>query len=356
MKKNTMIEYRKKHPLPTKICKECKKEFTKDVSLRFVDFNNTKYCSMICYNRNKKGIKQGNRVPRIKKKCTNCKREMVIERWDKKRQFCNKDCKKKHEFNTSVIHKKDRILRGKGGICERCGIKTDKLHLHHIKYEYEGSGRENISNYMGLCSPCHRKLHHTLSKQEKSFVGHRQIQRAVIEILTALRVPLDDENFRNTPQRVSRMFSEMTEGLFAQEEIDNILQTKFPTTYSGMVLSKNIVVWSMCPHHLLPVRYNINVGIIFKDDCIGLSKIPRLVKLLAKRPVLQETLTSDIVDMISNKLDANGVICTISGLHTCMQARGVEVKDTSVITSAVRGCFETNDANCKEEFMGLIKL
>lgn len=328
-----------KTSLSDNICRQCGKILT---NLQ------DKFCSKKCTSLSRR--------KRFHVNCSFCNKTIERQNYEERstNYYCNEECRKKYSLAYNNSHKKDRILKVKGKKCERCGITDKPLDLHHVIYEY---GKDNNpKNYMILCRSCHHKLHYSLKKQEKGFIGVSAIQRCVVDILSALKIPLDDENFRNTPQRVSRMYLEMFEGLYAQEEIDNILSTSFPTEYKGMVVSQDIVVWSMCPHHLLPVRYTINVGIIFKDDCIGLSKIPRFVKLLAKRPVLQETLNSDIVTILSEKLKAEGVICTISGMHTCMQARGAEVKDTSVITSFVSGCFEKNSENCKGEFFKLLEL
>lgn len=235
--------------------------------------------------------------------------------------------------------------------CNRCG-KKGKLQAYYSDNLYIGESSYTIL----LCDKCYIKLCNEVRKKEKFFRGDDRIKKAVTEILDVFGLDKKDENFRNTPTRVSRMYMEMFEGLNSKEEVKEILRTKFPSTYEGMVISKDINVYSMCPHHLLPVKYEIHVGILFNKECIGLSKIPRLVELLAKRPVLQETLTQEITHLIDKNLKTLGSICIINGVHSCMQARGVKATGTSIITSSVTGKFLNPDKhkNPKEEFLKVI--
>lgn len=323
------------------------------------------FCSNVCRNKwklgkdlltnegrkkleQKKGKIKGTNIPLPEKKCLFCKQQfskssiISYDVW-KNTKYCSQEC-----YLNSQKSIRNKILEEHNYECDKCGTKNN-LQIHHNEYLYSN----DIGHLSVLCIRCHTKLHNDLRNSDMSFRGSRKIKRAVMDILDALNIDKNDENFRNTPARVSRMYLEMCEGLNAEEEIKEILKTKFPSEYEGMVISKNIQVYSLCPHHLLPVKYTIHVGILFNKECIGLSKIPRLVELLAKRPVLQETLTQNITHIIDSNLATLGSICYIEGLHTCMQARGVKAIGTTAITTSATGKFLNPDKhkNPKDEFL-----
>jgi GTP cyclohydrolase IA len=157
-----------------------------------------------------------------------------------------------------------------------------------------------------------------------------------------LNLSLLDPNFTETPQRIARAYKEIFSGLgHTKEDIEKIFQTCFPTDYSGIVFEKNITVFSMCPHHFLPVRYEVAVGYIPNGCGVGLSKLVRVIELLAKRPALQETFTQEIVQLIEKHMHTKGAICMVRGEHYCMQMRGVKQKDVSTTTSEANGVFLT---------------
>ncbi|NCO11343.1 GTP cyclohydrolase I [Candidatus Pacearchaeota archaeon] len=169
------------------------------------------------------------------------------------------------------------------------------------------------------------------------------IEKHFREILDkGLKVDLKDPNFLETPKRVAKAYKEIFAGLdHTKEDIKNIFKACFPTNYKGIVFEKNITVFSMCPHHFLPVRYEVSVGYI-PDGCgVGLSKLVRIIELLAKRPALQETLTQEIVELIEENMHTKGAICLVRGEHYCMQMRGVKQKDVSTTTSSANGVFLT---------------
>jgi GTP cyclohydrolase I len=184
----------------------------------------------------------------------------------------------------------------------------------------------------------------------------KKIEKIWEELIQEIGFSLTDENFRETPKRVARLYGELFEGINCKDKVKKILDKAFPTKYTGMVVETNIKCYSMCPHHFLPVIYSVHVGYIPRGDGLGLSKLPRLIKLLARAPKLQEDFTEEIVDIIQNTINPLGVICVVNGEHLCMQSRGAEQRDCLTITSGVRGCFDTNDKNCKEEFFKLINL
>lgn len=172
-------------------------------------------------------------------------------------------------------------------------------------------------------------------------INEKEIEDNFREILSkGLGLDLNDPNFKETPARVARVYKEIFAGLdHTKGDIDKIFKTCFPTDYKGMVFEKNITVFSMCPHHFLPVRYEVAVGYI-PDGCgVGLSKLVRIIELLAKRPALQETFTQEIVELMEKYMHTKGAICMVRGEHYCMQMRGVKQKDVSTTTSAANGVF-----------------
>lgn len=187
-------------------------------------------------------------------------------------------------------------------------------------------------------------------------INEKVIEEHFREILDkGLNVDLKDPNFLDTPERVARAYKEIFSGLnHTKEDIEKIFKTCFSMEYKGIVFEKNITVFSMCPHHFLPVRYEIIVGYI-PDGCgIGLSKLVRIIELLAKRPALQETITQEIVELIEKNMHTKGTICIVRGEHYCMQMRGVKQKDVSTTTSAANGVFLTQP-ELELKFYELIK-
>ena len=164
--------------------------------------------------------------------------------------------------------------------------------------------------------------------------------QAILE--QGLGLDMSDPNFIDTPSRIAQSYKEIFSGLaHTKEDIEELFTKCFPTEYKGIVFEKNIVVFSMCPHHFLPVRYEVAVGYVPTDCGIGLSKLVRIIESLAKKPELQETFTEAIVELMEKHMHTKGAICMIRGEHYCMQMRGVKQKDVVSITSAARGVFLT---------------
>jgi len=184
------------------------------------------------------------------------------------------------------------------------------------------------------------------------------IEKGMYYILRGLAndygLDLTDVNFKDTPKRVSKMYAEIFAGIKnTDKQVNSILDSSFPSTSEGMIIAKNIRAYSICPHHFLPVDYVVDIGYIPNGKVIGLSKLSRLVELLAKRPILQEILTEEIVNYLQ-KLDILGVMVIIRGQHYCMKMRGVKQQNSEIITSAVRGNFKDNEKT-RKEFLDLIR-
>lgn len=180
------------------------------------------------------------------------------------------------------------------------------------------------------------------------------MQEAVDIMLRAMGIDMADENFKDTPKRVAKAYSEILR-YQDKNDLDSFLLTiidkSFPTDYTGIVAQKKIKAISMCPHHMQPIHYEIDIGYVAKDKALGLSKITRAVEALAARMVLQETLTDDIADFFAYKIKAKGVIIIVRGKHGCMSNRGVK-QEIVTTTSSIRGIFE-EDWPLRQEFLAL---
>lgn len=184
-------------------------------------------------------------------------------------------------------------------------------------------------------------------------VDHKKIETAVRMILEAIGENPDREGLVETPARVSRMYQEVFNGLWEDPE-EHLLKV-FSEEHEEMVLVKDIPFYSMCEHHLLPFFGKAHVAYIPKKGNItGLSKLARVVEGYARRPQLQERLTSQIADAIMEKLSPHGVLIVLEAEHMCMTFRGVRKPGSKTITSAVRGLFQKNDVT-RAEALSLIK-
>jgi GTP cyclohydrolase IA len=178
-----------------------------------------------------------------------------------------------------------------------------------------------------------------------------RIRRAVREILLAVGEDPDREGLRETPDRVARMYAEVFQGLHQDPRIH--LTKLFTQKYDEMVLIKDIRFVSFCEHHLLPIVGQAHVAYIPNGQVIGLSKIPRVIDVLSRRPQMQERLTEELAELVMKELDAKGVAVVIEATHSCMTIRGVNKPDSTFVTSAMRGVFKERLAT-RTEVMSLI--
>jgi len=180
-----------------------------------------------------------------------------------------------------------------------------------------------------------------------------RIERAVREILLAIGEDPDRDGLRDTPARVARAYAEQFAGLGQRPE--NVLTTVFDAGHDEMVLVRDIEVYATCEHHLLPFFGVTHVGYIpnEKGQLTGLSKLARLVDLYARRPQVQERMTSQIADGLMSVLEPSGVIVVIEAEHLCMAMRGVRKPGAKTVTSAVRGSFRDNTGT-RAEAMSLL--
>ncbi len=181
---------------------------------------------------------------------------------------------------------------------------------------------------------------------------HARAMAAVRELLVAIGEDPDRDGLRQTPERVARSYAEMFAGLRMHPE--DVLTTTFDLGHDEMVLVKDIEVYSTCEHHLVPFHGVAHVGYIPGRDgrITGLSKLARLVDVFAKRPQVQERLTSQIADALTRQLEPLGVIVVVECEHLCMSMRGIRKPGAKTVTSAVRG--QLRDAATRAEAMSLI--
>ncbi|WP_283139263.1 GTP cyclohydrolase I FolE [Rhizohabitans arisaemae] len=180
-----------------------------------------------------------------------------------------------------------------------------------------------------------------------------RIEKAVREILLAIGEDPDRDGLRDTPARVARAYAEQFAGL--NQKPEEALTTIFDADHDEMVLVKDIELFSTCEHHLVPFHGVAHVGYIPNDkgQITGLSKLARLVDVYARRPQVQERMTSQIADAMVKILEPRGVIVVVEAEHLCMTMRGVRKPGAKTITSAVRGDFRTSDRT-RSEAMALI--
>jgi GTP cyclohydrolase I len=179
------------------------------------------------------------------------------------------------------------------------------------------------------------------------------MQELIRKLLTEIGEDPTREGLRDTPKRVARAYEFLTSGYRA--DIDQVLNNAlFTVDYSEMVIVKDIDFYSLCEHHLLPFFGKCHVAYIPSTKVIGLSKIPRLVDVFARRLQVQERLTNEIADTIRAKVAPLGVAVVMEATHLCMSMRGVEKQNSFCVTSAMLGSFRDN-ARTRMEFLELIK-
>ena len=178
-----------------------------------------------------------------------------------------------------------------------------------------------------------------------------RIEKAVREILIGIGEDPDRDGLLETPARVARMYAEMFSGL--RQDPHEHTGKFFEEKYDEVVLVRDISFSSMCEHHLLPFGGKAHIGYMPNGKVIGLSKLARVLEVVARRPQVQERLTETVADLLVDALDAKGVAVIIEADHSCMTIRGVRKPGSLTITSAMRGIFRSN-LSSRSEIMQLI--
>jgi len=183
-------------------------------------------------------------------------------------------------------------------------------------------------------------------------VAKPEIEAAIQQLLFAFGEDACREGLERTPERVARMYDELLAG-YRVDPFAMINDALFDVEYDEMVIVRDIEFYSMCEHHLLPFLGRAHVAYIPNGKVIGLSKIPRVVDLFARRLQVQERMTNQIADFLNAVLDPQGVAVVLEGVHLCSKIRGVKKANSKMVTSAMSGAFKNNPTT-RKEFLTLI--
>ncbi len=192
-----------------------------------------------------------------------------------------------------------------------------------------------------------------MRRPERKAPDLERIERLVRELLVELGEDPDREGLLKTPARVAKAFSFLTHG-YRTDLAEVINQAIFTQETSSMVIVKDIEVYSLCEHHLLPFFGRCHIGYIPDGKVFGVSKLARLVDMYARRLQLQERLTEEISRVVMDEVGARGVGVMIEARHLCMMMRGVEKQNSTMVTSSVLGIFREHLAT-REEFLSLVR-
>jgi GTP cyclohydrolase I len=180
-------------------------------------------------------------------------------------------------------------------------------------------------------------------------VAQPDIEAAVKTLLEAFGEDVDREGLERTPERVARMYDELLAG-YRVDPFKLINEAIFSVEYDDMVIVRDIEFYSMCEHHMLPFLGKAHVAYLPQGKVIGLSKIPRVVDLFARRLQVQERMTRQIADFLEAAIHPQGVAVVVEGLHLCSKIRGVKKAESRMVTSAMKGCFRENEVT-RHEFL-----
>ena len=179
-------------------------------------------------------------------------------------------------------------------------------------------------------------------------LAHDQIEAAISSLLTSVGEDPQRDGLRHTPARVARMYAELLSG-YHTDAAALINGALFDVDYDEMVVVKSIEYYSLCEHHLLPFYGHAHVAYIPRNKVLGLSKIPRVVDMFARRLQVQERMTRQIADFLENVLHPQGVAVVVEGAHLCAMMRGVKKANARMVTSSLMGRFKS-DARTRAEF------
>lgn len=193
------------------------------------------------------------------------------------------------------------------------------------------------------------KLNEIAEIREDSELDQAEIKKSIIRMLVAFGEDPKRSGLERTPERVARMYDELLAG-YRQDPIELVNDALFEVTYDEMVLVRDIEFYSLCEHHMLPFLGRAHVAYLPKGRVLGLSKIPRLVDMFARRLQVQERMTRQIADFINELLHPHGVAVVVEGLHLCATMRGVKKHDARMTTSSMLGYFRKSIAT-RQEFL-----
>jgi len=183
-------------------------------------------------------------------------------------------------------------------------------------------------------------------------VDRARVREAVVELLKAIGEDPDREGLRDTPRRIADMYAEIFGGMTVEPA--DFLKVGFEVAHDEKVILRNIPFYSMCEHHFLPFHGEAHVGYVPDGRVVGISKLARVVEAFARRPQIQEQLTSQVAEAIMGELQPDGVAVVIEAEHLCMTMRGVQKPGSRMVTSAMRGQFKQSSVT-RSEFLALVQ-
>lgn len=183
-------------------------------------------------------------------------------------------------------------------------------------------------------------------------MNKERVKKLIHELLIELGEDPDREGLKNTPERVAEAWNFLTKGY--RDNVEDVINgAVFASEANNMIIVRDIEVYSLCEHHLLPFYGRCHIGYIAREQVLGISKIVRIVEVFARRLQIQEKLTAQIAEEISKAIDVEGVGVVMECKHLCMMMRGVEKQNSLMTTSSVMGIFQTN-LSTRQEFLNLI--
>jgi GTP cyclohydrolase I len=183
-------------------------------------------------------------------------------------------------------------------------------------------------------------------------MNQNKIEQIIRELLIEIGEDPEREGLKDTPRRVAKTYETLTEGY--RQDINKIIKNAvFESHVNNMIIARDIEIYSLCEHHMLPFYGSCHIGYIAKDRVLGISKLARIVDFYARRLQIQERLTEQIADSVSEAVDAVGVGVVIEARHLCMMMRGVEKQHSVMTTSSVLGDFRSSPST-RSEFFSLI--
>lgn len=205
---------------------------------------------------------------------------------------------------------------------------------------------------LSLDPPGRRPIDDTETGERSELIGCEGIETAIRAILRSVGEDPDREGLIGTPDRIRRMYAELTRG-YRMDPTVLINEALFEVDYDELVIVKDIDYYSLCEHHLLPFFGQAHVGYLPRGKVLGLSKIPRIVEMYARRLQIQERMTRQIADFISETINPLGVAVVVEGVHMCSMMRGVKKDNVKMVTSSMLGGFRKS-AKTRSEFMSLL--
>ena len=191
------------------------------------------------------------------------------------------------------------------------------------------------------------------SSVEPTSLTSASFEDLVREMIVRLGEDPEREGLVRTPDRVHRAFQHLVKG-YKEDPEAMLKKALFTVTYDEMVIVKDVEMFSLCEHHMLPFLGKVHVAYIPNGKVIGLSKIPRLIEIFSRRLQIQERLTTQIAETIQNAIQPQGVGVVVEARHLCMMMRGVEKQHSAAVTSSMLGCFR-NEQETRSEFLSLIR-